>query len=49
MAHSTPRSLQQDRIPVGGDRERGVISYSSGNHAQGVAYAARALAWKPLS
>src|SRR5436305_2569403 len=25
------------------DRARGVISYSSGNHAQGVAYAARAL------
>jgi len=25
------------------DRRRGVISYSSGNHAQGVAYAARAL------
>src|SRR2546423_2316532 len=25
------------------DRQRGVISYSSGNHAQGVAYAARAL------
>ncbi len=25
------------------DRKRGVISYSSGNHAQGVAYAARAL------
>src|SRR6478736_4610059 len=24
-------------------RKRGVISYSSGNHAQGVAYAARAL------
>jgi threonine dehydratase len=24
------------------ERERGVISYSSGNHAQGVAYAARA-------
>jgi threonine dehydratase len=25
------------------DRKRGVVSYSSGNHAQGVAYAARAL------
>ncbi len=25
------------------ERQRGVISYSSGNHAQGVAYAARAL------
>ena len=25
------------------ERRRGVISYSSGNHAQGVAYAARAL------
>ncbi|MGA2022557.1 MAG: threonine/serine dehydratase, partial [Candidatus Sulfotelmatobacter sp.] len=28
------------------DRKRGVISYSSGNHAQGVAYAARALGVK---
>src|SRR3954464_14278934 len=26
-----------------GERKKGVISYSSGNHAQGVAYAARAL------
>jgi threonine dehydratase len=26
-----------------GDRKRGVVTYSSGNHAQGVAYAARAL------
>jgi threonine dehydratase len=30
------------------DRERGVISYSSGNHAQGVAYAARALKVKSV-
>jgi len=30
------------------DRKRGVISYSSGNHAQGVAYAARALGVKPV-
>jgi threonine dehydratase len=30
------------------DRERGVISYSSGNHAQGVAYAARALGVKAI-
>ena len=30
------------------DRERGVISYSSGNHAQGVAYAARALNTKSV-
>src|ERR1700729_3455012 len=30
------------------DRKRGVISYSSGNHAQGVAYAARALAVKAV-
>src|ERR1019366_1880625 len=30
------------------DRERGVISYSSGNHAQGVAYAARALGVKAV-
>ena len=28
------------------ERQRGVISYSSGNHAQGVAYAARALGVK---
>ena len=31
-----------------GDRKRGVISYSSGNHAQGVAYAARALGTKAV-
>lgn len=30
------------------DRERGVITYSSGNHAQGVAYAARALGVKAI-
>jgi threo-3-hydroxy-L-aspartate ammonia-lyase len=30
------------------DRARGVISYSSGNHAQGVAYAARALGVKAV-
>ena len=30
------------------DRKRGVISYSSGNHAQGVAYAARALGTKAV-
>jgi threonine dehydratase len=30
------------------DRTRGVISYSSGNHAQGVAYAARALGVKAV-
>ena len=30
------------------DRARGVISYSSGNHAQGVAYAARALGMKAV-
>jgi len=30
------------------DRARGVISYSSGNHAQGVAYAARALGVKAI-
>ena len=30
------------------DRQRGVISYSSGNHAQGVAYAARALKVKSV-
>jgi threonine dehydratase len=31
-----------------GDRKRGVISYSSGNHAQGVAYAARTLGVKAV-
>jgi threonine dehydratase len=31
-----------------GERLRGVISYSSGNHAQGVAYAARALGTKAV-
>ena len=30
------------------ERQRGVISYSSGNHAQGVAYAARALKVKAI-
>ena len=30
------------------ERKRGVISYSSGNHAQGVAYAARALSTKAV-
>jgi threonine dehydratase len=30
------------------DRKRGVITYSSGNHAQGVAYAARALKIKAI-
>ena len=30
------------------ERKKGVISYSSGNHAQGVAYAARALATKSV-
>jgi len=30
------------------ERRRGVISYSSGNHAQGVAYAARALGVKAI-
>ena len=30
------------------ERNRGVISYSSGNHAQGVAYAARALKTKAV-
>jgi threonine dehydratase len=32
----------------GEDRKRGVITYSSGNHAQGVAYAARALGVKAV-
>ncbi|MBV9180164.1 MAG: pyridoxal-phosphate dependent enzyme [Acidobacteria bacterium] len=30
------------------ERQRGVITYSSGNHAQGVAYAARSLATKAI-
>src|SRR5215467_4809212 len=30
------------------ERKKGVISYSSGNHAQGVAYAARALGVKAI-
>jgi threonine dehydratase len=30
------------------ERQRGVITYSSGNHAQGVAYAARALGTKAV-
>ena len=30
------------------ERSRGVITYSSGNHAQGVAYAARALETKAV-
>src|SRR5258708_39976790 len=30
------------------ERRRGVIAYSSGNHAQGVAYAARALSTKAI-
>ena len=33
---------------TGEDRARGVITYSSGNHAQGVAYAARALDTKAV-
>jgi threonine dehydratase len=33
---------------TGEERGRGVISYSSGNHAQGVAYAARALGVKAI-
>jgi threonine dehydratase len=32
----------------GGERERGIISYSSGNHGQGVAFAARALGAKAV-
>jgi threonine dehydratase len=36
-AYNKVASLSED------DRKRGVITYSSGNHAQGVAYAARAL------
>jgi threonine dehydratase len=41
-AYNKIASLSED------DRQRGVISYSSGNHAQGVAYAARALGVKAV-
>ena len=41
-AYNKIASLSED------ERKRGVISYSSGNHAQGVAYAARALGAKAV-
>src|SRR3984893_18395750 len=41
-AYNKIASLSED------ERKRGVISYSSGNHAQGVAYAARALGVKAI-
>lgn len=41
-AYNKIASLPED------DRKRGVVSYSSGNHAQGVAYAARALGVKAV-
>src|ERR1039457_2664866 len=41
-AYNKVASLSSD------ERRRGVISYSSGNHAQGVAYAARALGVKAV-
>jgi threonine dehydratase len=41
-AYNKIASLSED------ERKRGVISYSSGNHAQGVAYAARALQVKAV-
>src|SRR5271157_1394024 len=41
-AYNKIASLSED------ERRRGVISYSSGNHAQGVAYAARALGVKAV-
>jgi threonine dehydratase len=41
-AYNKVSSLSED------DRGRGVISYSSGNHGQGVAYAARALGVKAI-
>ncbi len=41
-AYNKIASLSED------ERKRGVISYSSGNHAQGVAYAARALGVKAV-
>ena len=45
----TARRLQQDRLTVRRTSvSRGVITYSSGNHAQGVAYAARALGVKAV-
>src|SRR5580704_15661101 len=41
-AYNKIASLTED------DRKRGVITYSSGNHAQGVGYAARALGVKAV-
>src|SRR5512142_1637447 len=41
-AHNKIASLSE------AERRRGVIAYSSGNHAQGVAYAARALGVKAI-
>src|SRR5208282_1960438 len=41
-AYNKIASLSQE------ERKRGVITYSSGNHAQGVAYAARALGVKAV-
>src|SRR5258708_40264629 len=41
-AYNKVASLSED------DRHRGVVSYSSGNHGQGVAYAARALGGKAI-
>jgi threonine dehydratase len=41
-AYNKIASLSQE------ERSRGVITYSSGNHAQGVAYAARALGTKAI-
>jgi len=41
-AYNKLSTLSQD------DRRRGVVSYSSGNHGQGVAYAARALGMKAV-
>jgi threonine dehydratase len=41
-AYNKVASLSED------DRRRGVVSYSSGNHGQGVAYAARALGVKAI-
>jgi len=48
LGRSNCAGLQQDCCFVRVERRRGVISYSSGNHAQGVAYAARALGTKAV-
>ena len=48
-AHQAARSVQHDIAQLSAEElGRGVITYSSGNHAQGVAYSARALGSKAV-